>query len=125
MSDRVSFLGQTDHDFQLPAYFRAADIFILPSRFETFGLTTLEAMACGTIPLVSHTAGSREIIIDGLNGFIVDTHDRKALSELILKLLTDVKLRKKISENAAFTIQQHYAWDKIVEKFITLYKKLI
>ena len=125
LSERVTFIGQTDHDLQLPAYFRAADIFILPSRFETFGLTTLEAMACGTIPLVSHTAGSREIVIDGLNGFIVDTHDRKALAELILKLLTDAKLRKKISENAAFTIQQHYSWDKIVERFITLYKKLI
>ncbi len=118
----VTFLGQIPHGDQLPAYYRAADIFILPARYEPFGLTTLEAMACGTAPLVSNVAGSREVIIDGLNGFIIDSHDRKKLAEQIFKLLKDPKLLKKVSENAAFTIKEHYSWDKIVNKFIALYK---
>jgi glycosyltransferase involved in cell wall biosynthesis len=82
-------------------------------------------MACGTVPIVSSIAGSREVIIDGLNGFVIDTHDRKVLGQKILQLLSDPKLRKKVSDNAAFTIREHYSWDKIVEKFIKLYTGLV
>lgn len=124
LENRATFLGYVSHETILPAYYRAADIFVNPARFEPFGLTTLEAMACATAPLISRVAGSREVIVDGLNGFIADTHDRKSFSQLILKLLEDQKLRKKVSENAAFTIKEHYSWSKIVEKFITLYKEL-
>lgn len=124
MEKNVNFIGRVPHDTILPAYYRAASVFILASRYEPFGLTTLEAMASGTAPIVSSVAGSKEIIVDGLNGFIVDTHDRKTLASYIQKLLEDKKLNKKIAENAAFTIQEHYSWDKIVEKFITLYTSL-
>lgn len=125
LEKHITFIGRVPHDGTLPAYYRAASVFILAARYEPFGLTTLEAMASGTASIVSSVAGSREIIIDGLNGFVVDTHDRKALAEHIKVLLTDKKLNKKMSENAAFTIQEHYSWDKIVNKFIALYKNLL
>lgn len=125
LQDHVTFLGQTNHDNYLPAYYRSADIFVLPARYEPFGLTTLEAMACGTAPLVSSVAGSREVIVDGLNGFIIDSHDRKLLANQILTLLKNKALLKKVSENAVFTVKEHYGWDRIVEKFISLYKKMI
>jgi len=124
LEKRVQFLGFVDHDTQVPAYYRKADLFVLPSRFEPFGLTTMEAMACGTTPIVSNTAGSKEIIVDSLNGFIVDTHDRKKLAALILRVLSDRKVNKKVAENAAFTVRENYSWDKIVDKFIYLYKEL-
>jgi len=124
LQKNVTFLGQINHT-EISAYYRAADVFVLPARYEPFGLTTLEAMACGTVPLVSKVAGSREVIIDGLNGFIIDSHDRKILANQILKLLKDPKLLKKVSENAAFTIKEHYSWDKIVEKIITIYKQTL
>jgi mannosylfructose-phosphate synthase len=125
LQNHCSFLGYVDHDKELPAYYRKADVFILPSRFEPFGMTTLEAMACGTVPIVSNVAGSKEVIIDGLNGFIVDTHDRKVLAGAIHKVLTDKKLLKKVADNAAFTIKEHYDWNKIVDHFIDLYKSFI
>lgn len=125
MESHVTFLGQTNHDEFLPAYYRHADIFILPARYEPFGLTTLEAMACGTAPLVSSVAGSREVIIDGLNGFVINSHDRKQLAEQVFHLLKNKALLKKVSENASFTIKEHYSWEKVVEKFITLYKRMI
>lgn len=124
LQDQVTFLGQVERE-KLPAYYRSADVFVLASRFEQFGLTTMEAMACGAPAIVSSVAGSREVIVDGLNGFIVDTHDRKALAACIEKLLTDSKLRKKIAENAAFTIAENYSWDKICDKFINLYMNLL
>jgi len=122
---QVSFIGIVPHDNVLPAYYRNAAVFVLPSRYEPFGLTPLEAMACGTVPIVSSIAGVREVIIDGLNGLVVDTHDRKTLASSILKFLEDEKLRKKVADNAAFTVQEHYSWDKITEKFIELYKSLL
>lgn len=125
LEDRVTLIGLLPHDTTLPAYYRKSDIFILAGRYEPFGLTTMEAMACGTVPIVSSVAGSREIIVDGLNGFIVDTHDRKTLAKRIETLLLDRKLRNKVSENAAFTIKEHYSWDKVVDKFIALYKNIL
>lgn len=125
LTNHVTFLGHMPHTKELAACYRNADIFVLGGRYEPFGLTTLETMACGTVPIVSQAAGSREVIVNGLNGFATNTSDRKGLSELILTLLKNPKMRKKVSENAAFTIKEHYSWDKIVEKFITLYKKLL
>lgn len=125
MAKRITFLGKIPHDTILPAYYRNADIFILSGRYEPFGLTTLEAMACGTVPIVSSVAGSREVIVDGLNGYIVDMHDRKALSNKIKQILEDKKLQKKLATNAAFTIQKNYSWDTIVVKFVDLYKSLL
>jgi mannosylfructose-phosphate synthase len=124
MEKMVTTIGYIPHETALSAYYRQSDIFVLAGRYEPFGLTTLEAMACGTVPIVSSIAGSREVIIDGLNGFVIDTHDRKLLGQKILQLLKDQKLRKKVSDNAAFTIKEHYSWDKIVDKFIKLYTDL-
>lgn len=124
IASKVSFVGQLNQQ-TVAAYYRNADVFVNPARYEPFGLTTMESMACGTVPLISHVAGSREIIIDGLNGFIINSHDRKLLGSQILKLLLDRKLLKKTSDNAAFTIKEHYSWDKIVEKIISLYNNLI
>lgn len=125
MGKDVTFLGFIPHDSVLPAYYRAADIFVLAGRYEPFGLTTLEAMACGATPLVTDIAGSREVIVDGLNGYILPMSDRKKLAATIKMLLLDPKLNKKISQNAAFTIEKNYSWDTLVTKFVTLYKSLV
>ena len=121
----VTFLGFVPHTNLLSAYYRAADIFLLAGRYEPFGLTALEAMACGATPIVTEEAGSKEVIVDGLNGIIADYDDTKQIAKTIIKLLTHKKLNKKIAENATFTVRENYAWDKIVEKFINLYKGLL
>ena len=121
LDSSVHFVGDVPHHSLLPAYYRAADVFVLAGRFEQFGLTTLEAMACGTVPVVSSVAGSREVIIDGLNGFIVDTHNRQELADCLSRLLRKPELRQKISENAVMSIQDHYSWGKIVKQILKLY----
>ena len=123
MEQKITFIGQLNHE-KVAAYYRNTNIFVNPARYEPFGLTTMESMACGTAPLISHVAGSKEIIIDGLNGFIINSHDRKLLGSQILRLLSDKKMLKRISENAAFTIKEHYSWYKISEKIISLYNKI-
>lgn len=122
LKNKIYFLGQLNQN-QVAAYYRKSNLFVLPARYEPFGLTVLEAMACKTAPLVSHVAGSREVIIDGLNGFIIDSHDRKKLGNQILKLLKDKKTLEKVSQNAFFTIRKHFDWNKISEKILGYYKK--
>lgn len=121
----VTYLGKVPQERILPAYYRNAYLFINAARFDMFGLNVQEAMACGTAPIVSTGAGSREIVVDGLNGFIVDTGDTKAFASLLLKLLKKPSLVHKVAENAAFTIKEHYSWDAVVDKYIELYNKLI
>ncbi len=121
---KVTFLGNVPHGKQLASYYRQAAVFVLAGRYEPFGLTTIEAMACGTPPIVSRVAGSREIIVDGLNGFIVDTGDRAALADTIKTLLKNRKERAKVADNAARTIRNHYAWEEISEQFRDLYSSL-
>lgn len=124
LSERVSFIDHIPGEL-LPAYYRKADILVYPSRYEPFGIVPLESMASGTATIVSNVAGCREVVVDGLNGYTVNPHDRKELAKIIEKLLKDSKLRKKIGENAEFTIKENYTWEIAADEFIKLYKDLL
>lgn len=118
LKDRITFLGYISDRKALAECYRMADLYLMPSRYEPFGLTTMEAMACGAVVVVSSAAGSCELIIDGVNGFIADMRDRKHVADLIVELLSDNKTRKRTSHNAALTIQKHLAWDVIARSLI-------
>lgn len=118
LQDRITLLGYISDRKVLAEHYRMADIYLLPSRYEPFGLTTMEAMACGAVAVVSSAAGSCELIIDGVNGFIVDMHNHRHVADLIVSLLKDKRTRKRTSQNAALTIQKHLAWDVIARSLI-------
>ena len=81
--------------------YNASSVFVLPSRYEGFGLVLIEAMACG-IPVVSFNCenGPRSIISDGIDGFLIPPFDVDAFAEKIILLMNDDNLRKKMGENA-------------------------
>jgi glycosyltransferase involved in cell wall biosynthesis len=87
----------------LAAEYAAADVFVLPSVEDGFGLVTLEAMAAGVPVVVSANAGSAEVVRDGENGFVVSARDITALSERIASLLADAPLRQRMGEAARRT----------------------
>jgi mannosylfructose-phosphate synthase len=122
LQDRVTFLGFVSNRKKLAAYYRQTDLFLQPARYEPFGLTTMEAMASGTVALISHVAGSTELNVDGVNGFIVNIHHEQQVVDLMADLLRDKKHRKRVSENAVVTIQRHFSWDVIATNLInTIY----
>lgn len=125
LKDKVRFLGFIPDRKQLAEYYKKTDIFLLPSRYEPFGLTTLEAMACGKVTFVSRVAGSKEIIVDGVNGFIIDMHERVKVAKKILEVFENPKLKKLISSNALLTIQKHYSWDIIGKQIVEAYSSLL
>jgi mannosylfructose-phosphate synthase len=118
LQDRVHFLGFIANRRLLADYYRSTDLFLLPSRYEPFGLTTLEALACGAVTLVSHAAGSRELLIDGLNGFIVDMEEPDAVAKLIVSLFKDRALAQRIAENAVLSTQRHFSWDVTAKRLL-------
>jgi len=85
-------------------FYGAADVYVSPSREDSFGLPVLEAMACGLPVITSVFAGVADLIIDGIDGFVLrDPHDSLSLSQLLQRLYEDEALRKRIAEAAPLT----------------------
>ena len=102
----------------------SSSVFVLPSRFEGFGLVIIEAMACG-IPVVAFDCenGPRSIIFDGETGFLIPPFDINALADKVMLLISDVELRKRIGANAQKAASQ-YDIDRIGQQWKFLFEEL-
>jgi D-inositol-3-phosphate glycosyltransferase len=123
IGDIVTFLGAKDQD-ALPDYYAAADIVIVPSHYESFGLVALEAMACGTPVIASEVGGLAYLVKDGQTGFHVPYRDPEALAEKIMLLLNDPVLREKLGRQAV-AYAQDYAWPRIADQVLDVYQGLL
>jgi glycosyltransferase involved in cell wall biosynthesis len=90
---------------EMPKRMVAADVFVLPSISEGLGLVVLEAMASGVPVICSKVGGIVDMVSDSINGLLVEPGDVNALSEAIIRLLSDADLRKKLSRTALATVQ--------------------
>jgi D-inositol-3-phosphate glycosyltransferase len=118
----VSFEGAKDQD-DLPNYYAAAEMVVMPSHYESFGMVALEAMAMGTPVIASEVGGLAFLVQDGENGFLVPSRDPEALAERIYTLLNDSNCRKVLGRNAQEHAQQ-YAWPEIVKRMVGVYEQL-
>jgi len=118
--DLVTFLGSRDQDV-LPEYYAAAEMVVMPSHYESFGLVALEAMAMGTPVIASEVGGLAFLVRDGETGFHVPSRDPEALAERIYRLLVDDDCRRGMGRNAQAYARQ-YAWPIIVERMLRLYE---
>ncbi len=102
----------------------SSSVFVLPSRFEGFGLVIIEAMECG-VPVVAFDCenGPRSIIDDGETGFLIPPFDINALAEKLMQLISDVNFRKKIGANAQEAASQ-YDIDRIGQQWKNLFEEL-
>jgi UDP-glucose:(heptosyl)LPS alpha-1,3-glucosyltransferase len=112
----VRFLGRSD---DLCGLYNAADIFVLPSLFDSFGLPVLEAMACGVPVVVSRFAGASEIVGDA--GIIID--NPRAPQEIREKILI-ANSRKEEMGNKARVIAEDYSWDRMVRETREVYSRV-
>jgi D-inositol-3-phosphate glycosyltransferase len=119
----VAFLGKRGQD-TLPYYYSAAEVVVMPSHYESFGMVALEAMACGTPVIASQVGGLAFLVQDGITGYTVPTEDNEALCERLTALLGDENLRQKMGRNAA-EYARNYDWEKITKQVVKVYKELI
>jgi D-inositol-3-phosphate glycosyltransferase len=120
IDDTVTFLGRRDQD-TLQYYYSAAEVVVVPSHYESFGLVALEAMACGTPVVASETGGLVFLVRDGETGFHVPAGDAQALADRLGQLLEDDVLRKRLGKQAA-EYAKRYAWPLIVDQVVDLYQ---
>jgi len=107
---------------KIPEYYRAGDVFVLPSLYEGMPLTALEAMACG-LPVVAYRVGGLpDIVFDGFNGYLVKPGDIKGLIEKI-KLAYENK--KKLGRNGRWLVEKIFNWDCVVKRYIEVYESVL
>lgn len=123
MKHLVVFLGKRGQD-TLPYYYSAAEVLVMPSHYESFGMVALEAMACGTPVVASQVGGLAFLVQDGISGFHVPDGDHDALCERLTQLLGDHDLRRQMGENA-HRYACEYAWGTIAERIIGIYQSLL
>ena len=122
MGRMVVFLGKRAQD-TLPYYYSAADVLVMPSHYESFGMVALEAMACGTPVIASQVGGLAFLIRDGETGYHVPDQDPEALCERLMILLNDAHQRRAMGLRAA-EYARNYAWANIAAQVMDVYKTL-
>jgi D-inositol-3-phosphate glycosyltransferase len=123
MGQTVIFLGKRAQD-TLPYYYSAAEVLVMPSFYESFGMVALEAMACGTPVIASQVGGLAFLVRDGETGFHVPEGDPAALCDKLTLLLSDHELRERMGDCAA-EYAQGYNWEKIAAQIVDVYEELI
>jgi D-inositol-3-phosphate glycosyltransferase len=119
LGDTVEFMGARDQT-QLPDYYAAASMVVMPSHYESFGMVALEAMAMGTPVIASRVGGLAHLVRDGETGFLAPPRQPEALAQRIHRLLTDEPLLKQLSTQAQ-NYAQTYNWPNIVDRMMDVY----
>ena len=122
-TNNVVLLGPIPHD-KLPWELNKSEIFILPSLWEGHPKTLIEAMACGLPVIGSNVEGIRELIKDGYNGVLCEPTS-KSIREVILRLLRDPELRRRLSENARRFVIENFSFENIMRKELALHLWLL
>jgi N-acetyl-alpha-D-glucosaminyl L-malate synthase BshA len=122
VEEHVIFLGKQDW---VSEFYQLADLVLLLSEKESFGLTLLEAMKSGVVPIGSTAGGIKEVIRHGETGYIVDIGDSTQASEYALKLLTDATLYNKLQQAMLKDIEQRFSSDLITDQYEYYYRQML
>lgn len=123
LNEIVLFLGKRGQD-TLPYYYSAAEVVVMPSHYESFGMVALEAMACGTPVIASRVGGLAFLVKDGETGYFVPSQDPTALAEKLRLIFVDKDLRTRLGIQAA-AYAQDFSWEIITSTMIDVYKGLL
>lgn len=107
----------------LPKIYSLSDVFLLPTRYEIFGMVLLEAMYFGTPVITTYNGGSDMLIKDKENGFIINDFNMDDWIDRTTELLENKELKIKIINNAKEKIEKEFTWEILTDKFLDVYKK--
>jgi D-inositol-3-phosphate glycosyltransferase len=123
IEDSVTFTGAVKQTV-LPLYYGAADVFVLPSYSESFGLVALEAMACGTPVVVSRVGGLKTFVKNGDNGYLVPWRCPEPFAQRIDMLLSQPALRQVMGQSAR-AAAENMSWSGVAERMLDFYSSLV
>ena len=123
LGDLVLFLGKRNQD-SLQYYYSAAEMLVMPSNYESFGMVALESMACGTPVIATQVGGLQHLVQDQETGFTIPNDNPDALEEKITVLICNSELKEKMSQNS-ISYAQSFSWNTITKKLIETFEKTI
>lgn len=124
VSDQVIFTGNRQRD-QLRHYYGASDLVVTAPWYEPFGLTPLEAMACGRPVVGSRVGGIAYTVVDGATGYLAPPRDPVALAGRIRHLLTHPALATRMGRAARSRVEREFTWTQVAERTAALYESLL
>jgi len=116
------FLGKQDNVEEILGI---ADVLLLPSEMESFGLAALEAMACEVPPIATRVGGLPEVVTHGVDGFLAEVGDVKAMAEYATRLLENPSLHAEVSQAARQTARKRFCASLIIPKYEELYRRVL
>jgi len=122
LDGRVAFTGPLEHA-HLPLFYSAADVCLVPSYYESFGMAALEAMACGTPVIASRVGGLTSLIADGRSGFLIPHQRPEPFAQRLRLLLGDAELRRRLGEGARATAEA-FSWRAVADALEAIYRGL-
>lgn len=123
VSDRVVFVGRVPQA-KVALYLRAADVFVLNTRYEGLSHTILECMDVGIPVVATAVGGNMELIEDGVNGFLVPVDDRRQIVSAVRKLLYDRKVRESFVERSKEKVKDS-SWDRLVDTVVATLDQVV
>jgi glycosyltransferase involved in cell wall biosynthesis/phosphoheptose isomerase len=124
VEERVSFLGRRGRD-ELPTYYSAADVFVTTPWYEPFGITPVEAMACGTPVVGADVGGIRFSVLDGETGYLVPPRDPAAVATRIAQMVADPELHARLSRQAIIRANRLFTWEKVAASLEIGYRDVL
>jgi D-inositol-3-phosphate glycosyltransferase len=119
----VRFSGAVPHD-ELPLYYSAADVCVVPSYYESFGLVAVEAMACGTPVVASRVGGLASTVVDGVSGYLIPWRCPEPFAEKLEVLLGNPELRANFSRAARRSVER-FRWRSVALEIAGVYDRAL
>ncbi|HTH51451.1 MAG TPA: N-acetyl-alpha-D-glucosaminyl L-malate synthase BshA [Pyrinomonadaceae bacterium] len=122
LNGNISFVGKQAN---IAGYMGIADVFLLPSELESFGLAALEAQACEAPVVATRIGGIPEVVSDGESGYLSDVADVQKMAADTIKLLNDEDLRRTFGAKGRDLAISRYSTEKIIPQYISFYEKIV
>jgi glycosyltransferase involved in cell wall biosynthesis len=121
----IQFIPYIKNPKFVALFYIAADIYVHPSRIDTFPLTVLEALACGTPVIASGVGGIPEQVVESKTGYLVPVGDSHAMAEKITDLIMDDALRERLGKQAAVDAEKNFGLDRMADEYLDLYRQIV
>lgn len=120
LSDRTTFTGRLEHD-ELSVYYAAADVCVVPSHYEPFGLVAIEAMASRTPVVASEVGGLKYTVVPEETGLLAPPKDEAAFAKAIERIISNPEWREKLGKQARSRVESQFSWDGVANRLDRLY----